>query len=144
MYMCTYVYLLDIGIAGSVGAELVTELQDISSITFIEKKQYSAFFNSTLHQKLKEISAAHNNNKPIHLYITGINTDYCIFLTAIDAFYLGYRFTVVDDAVGSTLGKVAHFRGLDMFSDFFINGNVSWYQQQPTEQCVNQLKQQQQ
>ena len=42
------------------------------------------------------------------VYICGINTDYCVLATALDAFNRGLKPVVVADAVTSVDGRAAH------------------------------------
>ena len=92
-------------VAGSEGASLIPELADISPVTFVPKNNYSCFANSKLLSTLRD---AHIDE----VYICGINTDYCVFATAMDSFQHMFRTFVVKDAVTSVRGKEAHVEGL--------------------------------
>lgn len=93
-------------VAGSEGASLISELCDIRpSIKFVPKNNYSCFAKSTLLSTLQEA-------KIDQVYICGINTDYCVFATAMDSFQHQFRTFVVADAVTSVRGRDAHVQGL--------------------------------
>lgn len=94
----------DVGKENTVGAELATSLKSINA-TFVKKVNYSCFFNTELHKMLQELKAT-------HLVLCGINTDYCVFATALDAFYLGYHVFIVQDACTSISGPAGHKRGV--------------------------------
>lgn len=135
-----------VGMESNSSSALIPELRSLNA-TFIEKKQYSAFGNSQLFSYLQSIQRQNekgNNQSPsrsvsstdlptssvpplLHLYITGINTDYCVFATALDAFSLNLSFTLVEDAVGSIRGETGHHEGLDMYTRFFCNGENGKY-----------------
>jgi len=45
-------------------------------------------------------------------------TDYCVFATALDAFYNGFNVYVVHDACSSVCGSSGHKQGLIMIEKF--------------------------
>ena len=97
------------GIPDSPGAALIPELLPTlrnSKWQFVPKKNYSSFVDSPLLDLLRK----HNIT---HLFITGINTDYCIFNTAMDSFARAKVKTyVVEQGVGSISGRAGHEQGL--------------------------------
>jgi nicotinamidase-related amidase len=94
------------GIPGSTGAALIPELKDGIHLQFVEKKHYSSFVDSNLLDVLRDA-------KITEVVIAGINTDYCIFNTAMDAFARGrFRTVVIEDAVASISGIQGHKQGL--------------------------------
>lgn len=95
------------GIPNSIGAALIPELKDkYSNWNFIAKKHYSSFVDSTLMEKL-------NLDCVEDVYIVGINTDYCIFNTAIDCFARGrFNTYVIEEGFGSISGSNGHEQGL--------------------------------
>ena len=106
-----------IGAAGTEGAELIPELHDLG-LEFVEKKHFSSFVNSSLFNRLQE------SNVNI-VVIVGINTDYCIFLTAMDSFARGrFKTLVVADAVGSISGRLGHEEGLRRIQAHLPTGSV--------------------
>lgn len=97
-------------VAGSRGAALAHELSGPNA-TFIKKFRYSCFFNTDLHRHLQAEGVT-------CVFLTGVNTDYCVFATALDAFYLGYTVCIVEDACGSICGVAGHQRGLEDIERF--------------------------
>ena len=94
-----------LGKAGSKGAALVPELEK-RALQFVEKKHFSSFVDCDLESKLKALGVD-------EVYIAGINTDFCIFLTALDSFARGrFKTYVVVDAVSSLNGENGHIDGL--------------------------------
>lgn len=92
-------------VAGSKGASLIPELDSIPHLRFVPKKNYSCFADSTLLETL------HLGNIE-EVYICGINTDYCVFATAMDSFQHKFKTFVIGDAVTSVRGREAHIQGL--------------------------------
>lgn len=99
-------------VAGSEGASLIPELRDISTLKFIPKNNYSCFANSKLLETLREA----NINE---VYICGINTDYCVFATAMGSFENKFRTFVITDAITSNGGRVVHNQGLNNLEKHF-------------------------
>lgn len=96
------------GIPHSKGADILPELKQNShcELQFVAKKHYSCFVHSELMDILKRAEIT-------HVFITGINTDYCIFNTAMDSFARGKFHTyVVEEAVGSISGMAGHNQAL--------------------------------
>jgi nicotinamidase-related amidase len=91
-------------VAGSKGASLIPELADCN-LRFVPKNNYSCFANSDLLSILQQEDVS-------DVYVVGINTDYCVFATAMDAFAHKFRTYVIQDAVTSVRGKAAHEEGL--------------------------------
>ena len=58
----------------------------------IPKTRYSGFYKTGLDKYLRA-------NRVTELTIVGVCTDICVFATALDAFYRGYKVTVVKDCV---------------------------------------------
>jgi nicotinamidase-related amidase len=91
--------------ADSEGASLISELREIKGLIFVPKNNYSCFAKSNLLESLRQQHIQ-------EVYICGINTDYCVFATALDSFQNQFRTFVVTDAVTSVRGKDAHEEGL--------------------------------
>ena len=94
-------------VADSKGASLIPELDNCipGNLQFCAKNNYSCFANSKLLEVLQQHAIT-------DVCICGINTDYCVFATAMDAFQSRFRTRVVKDAVTSVRGKAAHEEGL--------------------------------
>lgn len=101
----------DIGLAGTPGAELIPDLRGVG-LQFVQKYQYSCFAGGSnleeylLHKNITEVA------------IVGINTDYCVLATALDAFAARFRTYVVQDAVSSFHGRAGHEIGLKMIRQY--------------------------
>ncbi|MDX8363590.1 isochorismatase family cysteine hydrolase [Cytobacillus sp. IB215665] len=59
----------------------------------LEKHTPSSFFNTELSKTLDDLGVN-------HLFITGINTEFCCMFTAIVAFDRGYKVTFIKNATG--------------------------------------------
>lgn len=87
------------------GADLLQELKGCN-LQFVEKKHFSSFVHSKLMETLQLADIT-------HVFIAGINTDYCIFNTALDSFARGkFQTHVVEEGVGSVAGSKGHEQGL--------------------------------
>jgi nicotinamidase-related amidase len=96
---------VELGVQESPGAQLVPELES-AGLQFVAKKHFSSFVDSTL----LDILIAAQVEKVV---VVGINTEFCIFLTALDAFARGkFETVVVEEATSSIHGENAHFDGL--------------------------------
>jgi len=80
-------------IAGSDEIEIIPELSEYPG-EIITKTRYSAFYNTSLLQKLKQL-------EPDKLIICGVCTDICVLFTTADAVYRGYRVEIPVDCVAS-------------------------------------------
>lgn len=106
-------------VADSEGARLVPELRSIPGVVFVPKNNFSCFAKSDLLQVLRDAGIQ-------HVYICGINTDYCVFATTMASFENQFRTFVVADAVTSVRGKEAHEEGLrNLERHFSSNALVS-------------------
>jgi len=102
----------EVGLADSKGAQLCQELKGLEPLsTFVKKVQYSCFFGSTLQTTLQE-------QKVGVVMLTGINTDYCVFTTALDAFYFDYEVWLIQDCCASITGRRGHKHGISEFERF--------------------------
>jgi len=79
---------------GTWGAEVVSELAPASEELIIKKRTYSAFFDT----KLEELLRSRGVN---HVILAGVVTDICVRHTAADAFFRGFRITVLSDCTAS-------------------------------------------
>lgn len=80
-------------IAGSVEAEVIPELASFPG-EIIPKKRFSAFFNTPLEGKLKEL-------KPEKIIVVGVCTDICVMHTVADARNRDYIVEVPKNCVAS-------------------------------------------
>jgi nicotinamidase-related amidase len=85
---------LSITIAGTVGCELLPDLEYRHGDTVLVKKRYSAFFGTDLDEQLSKV-------RPKVLVIAGVNTHACVRMTAIDAYQRDYDVIVASECVAS-------------------------------------------
>ncbi len=79
-------------IRGSWGAQVIDELKPQPGDFIVEKRRYSAFFETDLDLLLRELGVD-------TVVLTGILTEICVKHTAADAFFRGYRVVVLEDCV---------------------------------------------
>ncbi len=98
---------------GMQGANLYGKLfKDLSHHSYIIRKQtYSGFLNTGLDNLLK----SRNINK---LYITGILTNICVFVTAVEAQMQGYEVIIYRDSVAA-LTQEENDRALEQLEKVF-------------------------
>lgn len=82
---------------------------------FQPKFNYSCFTSSALASVLRTRGVQ-------EVFLCGINTDFCVFATALDAFYQGFDVRIVADAVTSANGAEAHEAALRRAADHFGSG----------------------
>lgn len=83
----------DTALLGEWGHDLYN-LEPGSKDKFIVKKFFDGFYETKLEQFLKK-------GKITDLYLCGINTDVCVFHTAIGAMIRGYNVTIIKDATAT-------------------------------------------
>jgi len=88
-------------IEGTVEAEIIPELARYKG-EIILKRRYSAFFDTPLEKKLREL-------KPEKLIVCGVCTDICVLHTVADARSRDYEVEVPVDCVASFDEKAHHF-----------------------------------
>ena len=99
-------------VRGTKGRQLYGPLDDVygrkkNQIVWMDKTRYSAFCGTDLFLKLQQ-----NNTREVHLI--GLCTDICVLHTAVEAYNLGYKITVYEDAVAS-FNTVGHTWALEHF-----------------------------
>ena len=82
-------------VEGTKGAEIVEELEPEESDYVINKRRYSAFFGTDLAILLKGLAVD-------TLCITGVATDVCVYLTAMDAHQFDFKVRIPKDCVAGT------------------------------------------
>jgi len=102
------------GIADTTGAEIVDDLRNEQYDYVVKKTHYSGFWNTNLDAILKK-------HRVKEVYLTGINTGFCVFCTGLDAFYRGYDTFLVEDATMTVMGQGAHRQGVKQFRSFCGN-----------------------
>lgn len=84
------------GIAGSESAQVSPQIQMLPSDHVIEKRRYSAFFQTGLRLLLDELGVR-------TLIFVGFDTNICVQHTAADAYFNNLNVAVVEDATGTFL-----------------------------------------
>lgn len=94
-------------VRGTKGAEIVKELKPIPGEYLIEKKRYSAFFQSETDNLLKRIGVD-------QIVVTGLQTPTCIRCTVWDANSLDYEVIVLTDGTGAQTDAIHRANLFDM------------------------------
>ncbi|GAB3059564.1 cysteine hydrolase family protein [Salinicoccus sesuvii] len=89
--------------------DIYQQIKDAKNVFFIDKRRYSSFAGTPLHQLLLE-------RKIDAVTLTGLVTDICIMHTAVDAYNLGYDIIVPSDCVAS-FNEPAHEMALEHFKN---------------------------
>jgi len=79
-------------VVGTNGAEVIDELKPRENDYIIQKRRYSAFYETSLDLLLREL-------KVDTLVLTGLLTNVCVQHTAADAFFRGYDLIVPQNCV---------------------------------------------
>lgn len=79
-------------IRGTEGAQVISELKPDENDFIVNKRTYSAFFETGLDPLLRDLGVD-------TVIITGLHTNICDRHTAADAFFRGYKIVVAKDAV---------------------------------------------
>lgn len=94
---------------GTKGARIIEDLVPASHDDIVQKRTYSAFYNTKLDSLLKK---KFSNKGPDVLIITGIHTNICVKHTAFDAFVRGYDVMLPEDGV-TAFQEQDHIAALD-------------------------------
>ncbi len=86
-------------VIGTKGAEIIDELRPVEGDYTLQKRRYSAFYETGLDLLLREL-------KVDTVVLVGLVTNVCIQHTAADAFFRGYRIIVPEDCVESLTEEV--------------------------------------
>ena len=120
---------------GTVGAEVIPELKPDRSDYLLEKRTYSAFFETGLDQLLRSLGVT-------KLYITGLHTNICDRHTSADAFFRGYNLVILQDGV-EAFDEKAHNEGLEYLKTNYgaeiktTEEVIKTWQRQPAEVSRN-------
>ena len=90
---------------GTDGAQVVDELRPREGDYVLEKRAYSAFYETGLDPLLRSLGVD-------TVILTGLHANICVRHTAADAFFRGYRIIVPSDAVDAFTER-EHVEGLD-------------------------------
>lgn len=81
-------------IRGTEGAKVITELEPELGDMILEKRRFSAFFKTDLDMTLRLL-------KVDIVAVTGISTDVCVLMTALDAVAYDFNAVIVEDCCAS-------------------------------------------
>lgn len=112
-------------VEGSFGAQVVDELKPNNDDIIVKKKGYDGFFNTELHNILRE-------KKVKTIIITGIHTHVCVLFTAVGAFERGYNVITIEDCI--TTGYLPNHETRLRFFKTHIGDLIT------TEQWINKLR----
>lgn len=98
-------------VKGTDGASIVEGLKKSETDYVIEKKRFSAFYETELQELLKRVGTG-------HLVITGTVTNICVFVSSVDAIMRGYRVTIPRQGVSALNEEDGKF-ALDQLSRVF-------------------------
>ena len=90
-------------------ADLYEQNKNKETLYWLDKRHYSAFCGTDLDLRLRE-------RQITEIYLTGVCTDICVLHTAVDAYNLGYKIFIVEDAVQS-FDQVGHQWALNHFKN---------------------------
>lgn len=80
------------------GTEIVDDLKPAEGDLVVWKTRFSGFFETTLHDSLRELGAT-------DLVFTGCTTSICVESTVRDAFFRDYRCLVLEDCLAEPIGE---------------------------------------
>lgn len=98
-------------IAGTWGSKVINELKPRKGDLVVEKRRYSAYYDTTLDHLLKQLDVN-------TIILTGILTHVCIQHTAADAYFRNYKIIVPIDCVEATT-EDDHLRGIDLMKKLY-------------------------
>ncbi|MCG2723671.1 cysteine hydrolase [archaeon] len=92
-------------------SDIVDELAQLATKeNTVVKNSYSAFKNKGFRKILKD-------NKIEEIWIAGINTEQCVFTTAIEAFDLGYKPVIISGLCRSSANAEWHATAIKVMVD---------------------------
>ena len=98
-------------IKGTKGAEVIEELKPQAEDYVVSKRRYSCFFATDLDALLRELDVN-------EVVLTGLHANLCLRHTAADAYFLGYRITVLKDCT-EALSQEDYDSGLEYIEKYY-------------------------
>ncbi len=102
-------------VKGTKGAQVIPELKPTSKDFVVEKRTYSAFYETGLDNILRGL---YDGEGAKTVVLSGLHTHICVRHTAADAFYRGYKIIIVKDGVTAFTQK-QHQEGLNYLKDVY-------------------------
>lgn len=97
---------------GTEGVEVIDELKPIPSDLILPKRRFSAFFKTDLDQTLRTLDVD-------TLVITGITTEVCVLMTALDGLCHDFSVIILEDCCASR-SRDLHQSCLNLYRDFVL------------------------
>ncbi|MEM2147584.1 MAG: isochorismatase family cysteine hydrolase [Candidatus Bathyarchaeia archaeon] len=102
-------------IKGTKGAEVIPELAPLEKDFVLEKRTYSAFFETGLDPLLRSLYSGEGVKTVV---LCGLHTHICVRHTAADAFFRGYKIIIAKDGVES-FTQEDHEQGLKYLENVY-------------------------
>lgn len=102
-------------IRGTLGAEVIPELQPKEKDFVVEKRTYSSFYETGLESLLRSL---YNGEGVKTVILGGLHTNICVRHTSADAFFRGYKIIIAKDGVEAFTEEV-HMEGLQYLKDVY-------------------------
>jgi len=102
-------------IKGTIGAQVIPELEPRQEDFVVEKRTYSGFYETGLEPLLRSLYAEKGGETVI---LGGLHTHICIRHTAADAFFRGYKIVIVRDGV-EAFSQKDHEEGLKYLEEVY-------------------------
>jgi len=100
---------------GTLGAEVIPELQPEKKDFIVEKRTYSGFYETGLEPFLRSLYGGEGVRTVV---LGGLHTHMCVRHTSADAFFRGYKIVVAEDGV-EAFSEEAHKEGLKYLKDVY-------------------------
>ncbi|MFH0976579.1 MAG: isochorismatase family cysteine hydrolase [Spirochaetota bacterium] len=94
-------------LAGTKGAEVIDELELLEGDLWLPKPRFSAFFNTGLEKRLKEMGIT-------LCAVGGISTQYCVLTTIMDAVCHDFKAVFIEDCTTAAT-EASHKQTLDLY-----------------------------
>jgi nicotinamidase-related amidase len=98
-------------IKGTEGAEVIEDLEPQAEDYIVPKRRYSCFFGTDLDLLLRELGVD-------EVVLAGLHANLCVRHTAADAYFLGYKITVLRDCV-EALSQEDYDSGLEYIEKYY-------------------------
>jgi nicotinamidase-related amidase len=98
-------------IKGTEGAEVIEDLKPRAEDYIVPKRRYSCFFGTDLDTLLREL-------RTDEVVLTGLHANLCVRHTAADAYFRGYRITMLSDCV-EALSQEEYDSGLEYVRKYY-------------------------
>jgi nicotinamidase/pyrazinamidase len=94
-------------LAGTEGAEVIDDLKREQNDTWLPKPRFSAFFNTGLENRLREMGVT-------TCIVAGISTNFCVLTTVMDAICHDFKAVLLEDCTAAATETI-HKQTLDIY-----------------------------